>query len=198
MSKLKTDLELINEIKKGINSSENYEIISERHSPIYYYIVNKFVSDKNKEKKLDFLGDKDYYMFMAISEFDKSKKTKFSTYLANKIKWMCINDYHKTRKRGTINEENQKIDASMPRQEGFHGLKNEPKENEVERFFALAQKDSDKRIFKIFSLRYLKGKGNKLMPWRDVCKEEGVNLSIQGCINIHNQFIKKIKSKMEN
>ena len=206
MKKSKTDIQLIKEIKKGIDTSINYEEISERHSGIYYYIVNKFVSNKNKEKKLDFMNDKDYYMFMAILEFDESKKTKFSTYLANKIKWMCINNYHRSRKRGTITEENQKLDSSMPNQssspgeywQGASALKNKISPKEVDRFFSLAKGDKDKRVFKIFTLRYLEGKGNKLMPWRDVCKGDGINLSIQGCINIHNQFINKIKTKMED
>ena len=47
------------------------------------------------------------------------------------------------------------------------------------------------QIYKIFKLRYLEGSKNKLMPWREVGKQ--LNLSIQGCINIHDRFLKKIK-----
>ena len=53
----------------------------------------------------------------------------------------------------------------------------------------------DKRVDKIFRLRYNGGKGNKLMSWKEVSKE--VNLSIQGCINVHNSAIRHIQTKLQ-
>ena len=192
MKKSKSDAQLIKEIKQNLNISENFKELSERHSGIYFYIVNKLVSDKFIEKKLDFRNDKDYYMFMAILEFDESKKTKFSTYLGNKIKWMCINDFHKTNNRKTSNADNNELDTkrSTPPLQGIE-------REDIDRFFNLATMDADARILKIFSRRYLEGKGNKVMPWRDVCQGNGINLSIQGCINVHNKFLKKVKTQMD-
>ena len=58
-------------------------------------------------------------------------------------------------------------------------------------------KHPDKRIQKIFSMRYSGNK--KLTPWRKISKS--MNLSIQGCINIHNAALnsisKNIRSKYE-
>ena len=58
-------------------------------------------------------------------------------------------------------------------------------------------KHPDKRIQKIFSMRYSGNK--KLIPWRKISKV--MNLSIQGCINIHNAALnsisKNIRSKYE-
>ena len=55
------------------------------------------------------------------------------------------------------------------------------------------EKQKDKRIKRIFKLRY---KGNrKLTPWRKV--SEQMNLSIQGCINIHNSALNKISKKIK-
>jgi DNA-binding PadR family transcriptional regulator len=59
------------------------------------------------------------------------------------------------------------------------------------------EKHPDSRIRKIFSMRY--SGQRKLTPWRKISKE--MNLSIQGCINIHNSALKhiskNIKSKYE-
>ena len=192
MKKFKSDIQLIKEIKSGLNGSENFKELSERHSGIYFFIVNKFVSNKFLEKKLDFQNDKDYYMFMAILEFNESKKTKFSTYLGNKIKWMCINDYNKTKNRKTSNAESDNLDSKD------YSLPIKINHEDMERFFQLATTDKDGRVLKIFSRRYLEGKGNKVMPWRDVCQGKGIGLSIQGCINVHNKFLKKVKTKMDN
>jgi len=52
----------------------------------------------------------------------------------------------------------------------------------------------DKRIEKIFRLRYLNGK-KKPTPWRKIAKE--LDLSIQGCINIHNSAFKTLKKNYQ-
>ena len=41
---------------------------------------------------------------------------------------------------------------------------------------------------------YIEGNKNKVMPWNQVCKS--VDLSIQGCINVHNKAIKTIKKEL--
>ncbi len=44
-------------------------------------------------------------------------------------------------------------------------------------------------------MRYIIGKKNKVMPWKNIGKK--MDLSIQGCINIHNSAIKKIKQTLD-
>ena len=44
-------------------------------------------------------------------------------------------------------------------------------------------------------MRYLDPEYNKLTPWRKVGKN--LNLSIQGCINIHNQALDYIRKKLK-
>jgi hypothetical protein len=53
----------------------------------------------------------------------------------------------------------------------------------------------DKRIKKIFDMRYVIGEKNSVMPWRKICKE--VDLSIQGCINVHDRGLKIIRDKLK-
>ena len=36
----------------------------------------------------------------------------------------------------------------------------------------------------------------KLTPWKKIAKK--LDLSIQGCINIHNKFIQKVKKQTQN
>ena len=40
------------------------------------------------------------------------------------------------------------------------------------------------------------GKRGKLKPWKDVAKK--INLSPQGCINIHDKAIKELSHKIDN
>lgn len=187
MKDLRSDNEIIKEIKNGVDISKNYQIISDRHSAIFFKMASKYISRKFKEKRLDFFKDKDYYIFQVIIDFDFNKNTKFSTYLANRIKWMCMNDYNKNLNCCEVNcpdqvlqncKEESSIDFSS-----------------IEDIVSMLKKDKDSRVYKIFKLRYLEGKKNNLMPWKDVCCSEDINLSVQGCINIHNNYLKKIRKE---
>ena len=52
----------------------------------------------------------------------------------------------------------------------------------------------DKRAKKILYERYFSGNGRKLKTWKEIAPL--VDLSVQGCINIHNSVIKKIRHKV--
>ena len=58
----------------------------------------------------------------------------------------------------------------------------------------MIKKNPDARVEKIFNMRYIIGSKNRVMPWNKIGKE--LNLSIQGCINIHNSAIKQVKQEL--
>jgi hypothetical protein len=62
-------------------------------------------------------------------------------------------------------------------------------------FNSMLEQENDPRVKKIIDIRY-NTTNNRLVPWRKASEE--LNLSIQGCINIHNKFIKKVKHKFDN
>ena len=64
------------------------------------------------------------------------------------------------------------------------------------RIINLIKKHKDKRLQTIFHERYFCGEGGKLKPWKDVAKK--INLSAQGCINIHDRAIKELNNKINN
>ena len=53
----------------------------------------------------------------------------------------------------------------------------------------------DSRISQIFSMRYVEGSKNKVMPWKEVSQK--IDMSIQGCINIHDATVQKLKIKLK-
>lgn len=54
MKKSKCELQIIEEIKKGFNVSENFKLISEKHSGIFFQTASKYISRSRKEKRIDF------------------------------------------------------------------------------------------------------------------------------------------------
>ena len=58
-----------------------------------------------------------------------------------------------------------------------------------------AKSHSDPRVFEIFTLRYVEGKNNSVMPWKNISSK--LKMSIQGCINIHDLALKQFSTKIK-
>ncbi len=190
-----SDLDLIKNIKKKKKIDESLQELIDRHSGIYLDIVNSFMKNCNNDSlRQEIINDKEYAIYNSVLKYDENRGTKFSTFLGNEAKWMCLNASNKNKKYVELNDNNY----------DFDNLRDE-KEITASTLQDLILKDfnfeisnhPDKRIQKIFSMRYCGNK--KLTPWRKISK--AMNLSIQGCINIHNAALnsisKNIRSKYE-
>jgi len=67
------------------------------------------------------------------------------------------------------------------------------REEAFDLFQDLLNEESDSRVREIIELRY-NVNSSKLNPWRKIAKK--LDMSIQGCINIHNRFINKVKKEI--
>lgn len=186
---MKSDKELILNIKNNVDADLALNKLYELYAPVYYKIIHShFNTPSNEAQKNELIKECRYHIFFAAKEFDFSKKIKFSSYLGNKARWICLNYFNKRK----IIEKNSKetFDSNSPKDQAFNFLI----ENELlEKIKFEIKNESDFRVAKIFSMRYFDSDTNKLTSWKVISKE--LKMSIQGCINIHNKFIKKIKSK---
>jgi DNA-directed RNA polymerase specialized sigma subunit len=190
-----SDLDLIKNIKKKKKIDESLQELIDRHSGIYLDIVNSFMKNCNNDSlRQEIINDKEYAIYNSVLKYDENRGTKFSTFLGNEAKWMCLNASNKNKKYVELNDTNY----------DFDDLKDEKQTNAstlqdliLKDFNSEIANHPDKRIQKIFSMRYSGNK--KLTPWRKISKV--MNLSIQGCINIHNAALnsisKNIRSKYE-
>ena len=139
----------------------------------------------------ELLKDRNYYIYKAAIKYDENRNTKFSTHLGNETRWLCLNIYNKNK-----NSKEVCLDISNI------GNKEQsiPDENKVDleilsKIMSMINKDPDNRVSKIFKMRYIDGQKNSVMPWNKICKP--LKLSIQGCINIHDKAINKIKKQLK-
>jgi hypothetical protein len=188
---MESDLNLIEKVKKE-NDTNSLNLLIERHSGIYLEMVNSVIPnnctflDKN-----DLIEDKFISIYKAILNFDPNKKAKFSTYLGNETRWKCLNLFNRGIKYQYNDIEEYKEDSRFIENDKI----NEISSNEIlNKIFEIAKNNSDKRIYKILSLRYKIGNGNKTMSWKKIAKE--IDISIQGCINIHNKFLEEVKKEI--
>lgn len=190
-----SDLDLINRIKNKRKIGESLQELIERHSGIYLDIVNSFMKNCNNDSlKDEIINDKDFAIYNSALKYDENRGTKFSTFLGNEAKWICLNAQNKNKKFIAMNDSNYELDKIKDETDKSKAIL---EEQILRDFNEELKKHPDKRIHKIFSMRYSGTK--KLVPWRKISKE--MKLSIQGCINIHNAALnsisKNIRSKYE-
>ena len=189
MESMNSDLTLISKIQDD-NDQDSLMVIIDRHSGIFHSMVNHFMSHpQNSLDKSQIVGEKDSTIYSAALNYDPDRKTKFSTHLANQTKWKCLNALNKRKKNKEIfiDDEYTYVEPSC---DSFITDINKGEAMSV--FKKCLKEEKDERVKKIVDMRYEAG-NNKLMPWRYIAEE--LNMSIQGCINVHNKFINKVKKE---
>lgn len=192
MLKDKTDQFLINLVKSNSkNSSRAMTEIVNRHSGIFIEMINHFVPVNSPYcDRRDLIGEKEYHIYKALMKYDESRGAKFSTHLGNEAKWLCLNTYNKAKSKSTFSSSDKQFDTEPH----FNPIVKTIEEEVYKKVLGAIDNYPDERVKKIFTMRYIKGEGNKVMPWRKISDE--LNMSIQGCINIHNTAVKKIQQKV--
>ena len=187
-----SDLTLIEKLQERKDEDSLLELI-ERHSGIYHSMVNHFMSHpQNALDKDQMVNEKDATIYSAAMNYDPNRKTKFSTHLANQTKWKCLNLLNKNKrmKQFFIDEDENHFEPSC---ESF--IADLTRGEVLSVFKTCLKKEKDERVKKIVDVRYGRA-DNKLTPWRVISEE--LEMSIQGCINIHNRFIEKVKRHIKN
>lgn len=190
---METDISLINKVKNISDENSLLQLI-ERHSGIYLDMVHSVIPNNcDFLDKNDIIEDKNVSIYKAILNYDESKNTKFSTYLGNETRWKCLNMFNRGVKYKYTDINDYKEDVNFSEEKTIREISSK---EVLDKVFESADTHSDERVKKIINLRYKIGEGNKTMPWKNISKQ--VNVSIQGCINIHNRFIEEIKKEIQN
>ena len=187
------DFQLVENIKENKKTEDSLRELIGRHTGIYLDIVNKYTQNGNLTNKLDLIDEKDYNIYQAALKYKSDRGTKFPTFLGNETKWICLNKYNKKKKEPQISiDDIREIDILNTRKEKIN-------KEDLEVFseaIKFSKKHKDKRVEKIFEMRYITGERNKVMPWKKISEE--LDMSIQGCINIHNSAVEKFKIELKD
>ena len=192
------DEDLCRSIQKQKDTEKCLYVLINRHSGLCVDMINGYVSKSyNDSLRQELIKEKDYQIYNTALKFNPQKGAKFSTYLGNEIKWKCLNLYNRVKKRKTIPVEDSLISYFSY----LNAHENESYDSEIfDNIINQADSHPDQRVGVIFKLRYVEGKDNSVMPWKNISKPLG--MSIQGCINIHDgaltQFSKKIRKEIQS
>ena len=182
------DSALAREVKEKDCQNSLVELIG-RHSNLCYNICQKYMPVMHASGIFvdDVLNDKDYIIYQSAKSFDPTRKTKFSTWLGNQVRYYCLNKINKNKKYVTT--EDQELSFLMEREEG-------PEDNKELRDYMLdlLSQIKDKRIKRIFELRYFSEEKSR-MTWTDISRK--VKVSSQTAINLHNKGLDSLKKKIK-
>ena len=141
-----TDLLLIREIKKS-NCENSLKELIHRHSRLCFDIYHKYLPAIKASGMFpeDAINEKDYIIYKSAMSYNPEKKTKFSTWLGNQIRYNCLNKINKSRPHQLI--EDEEFDFIIEKSDGpdFSELK--------EYVLNILNQIKDERIKRIFELR---------------------------------------------
>lgn len=191
--KKEDDSLLVGKIQSNNDESALQELIS-RHSGIYIDMVRRYGANSLTCNQIaDIMSDKDYQIYKAALEYDKTK-CKFSTYLALKTKYLCLTGRVNNKKNENILnfddiEYSQQCSGNSPSEEFEFN-------ESLKQVIRLIDNHHDERVKKIFKERYFSSLNGKLKPWKEISKT--VDLSIQGCINVHDRALEEFQKKISH
>ena len=189
-----SDEQLISNIRKKSQPNESLGELIDRHSGIYLDMVNAYSSASSPFiDRAEFIEDKNYKIYEAAIKFDKNKGAKFSTYLGNETKWLCLNTYNRNKRKPLVTVDF--IENIKCEEDSVDSISDTIESDLFNKVLKIIKTHPDKRVGKIFNKRYIKGEKNKVMPWKKIGKK--LQLSIQGCINIHNSAVKYIQNELK-
>lgn len=185
------DLDLVSKIKSQTDVDSSIEALSKRHGGLFFNMVNRFSIDSmTSTAKNDLVRNQLWCVFEAARTFDPSRNTAFSSHFANVVKFMVLKSNHSIRQC----REDAKDDSTLTFLCDLHG--SEPPKISNDDISKIIQNAvvgiGDKRAGKIISMRYFSGSDK--VPWKNIARE--LNLSIQGCINIHDKCLNALRAQL--
>jgi RNA polymerase sigma factor (sigma-70 family) len=185
--------QLIKKIKKD-NCSDSLRELENMHGGLCVKIIKKYLNqlnDKNFSIE-DMLKDKVYVVYQSALSFDPKRNIKYSTWLGNQIRYFCLNTLNKNKNNLCL--DNEKIKYLVEKKQ-IEESNTQMDQSKLDYIFDIIHNMKDKRIEKIFKMRYFDSK--KLKAWNEIGKK--LHISTQTAINIHNKALeflnKKITSK---
>lgn len=188
-----TDNDLIKKIKKE-NCSDSIIELQNRHIGLIINIYQRYggVLASMDYKQSDFNDEIKYLIYDSARKFDLRRRIKFSTWLAENIRFFCLNKITELNKTKIISAEPEDMIKIMDEKLSSDNNNHKSNHEACDYIFSILNQLKDDRITKIFSYRYFDGK--EKMIWKDIGEKMG--LTSQSCINIHDKAIKFLKSKL--
>lgn len=190
-----TDIDLVYNIKSDKYCNESILTLSEKHTGLYNSIVNRYFKEEDCCLRQDVLDEKMYIVFKSAQNYNPDMGTSFSTHFANETKWVCLKNKNKKSNK-ELCFESSFLESICNSNFNFSEQNNNEDFLYLKKILSdLIESINDPRAKEIIKLRYFSN-DKKNTTWKKISKK--VELSIQGCINIHNKYLKEFYKKIKS
>lgn len=185
-NKLPTDEELCLKVRDE-NCSDSFKILYERHVRLFSSISSKIIGFAHINHD-EFISNKYNILFETIKSFNPKMKVKFSTWLANQIRYFCLNLNNKTN-RMVLTE-----DATLEFLINNENSRFKNTENDVHfKVKDILDEIQNKKIKDVIYYRYFH-KDGEILNYNEIGKI--LNVTAQTALNWHNKFVQIAKKKL--
>lgn len=187
------DLVLVDQIKAGSPLAEDsLVVLAERHSGLISSMIKCYCPSGHRS---ELFGSKLLLVFNAAHKFDEDKSNgcKFSSFLGNEIRFAALNQAY-AKEMCEVPCEAPVIEIAFKNNDCYDFLEVDESDfinNIIRTEIDLLQ---DERARKIFMLRYF-SRERKNLSWEKVAEQ--VELSVQGCIDIHSKNVEIIRKNIK-
>jgi len=186
-----SDLKLITALKeKQCNAS--FLELSEKYSNVFYKICQKYTPALIASGVCpdDIYKEMSYILYKCALSFDPTRKTKFSTWLGNYARYICLHAINA--KKFILPSTDEEISKFIEDKQQQIQYDSSQQEVDYELVTKLLDKINNERFKKVLTLRYLT---DSKKTWKQIATD--MNISVQTAITIHNKALKFLKNRIE-
>lgn len=187
-----TDYQLVKKVQQEKNNEALEEIIS-RHTPLCLNIYQKYLPTIQASgiAPQEIYDETKTIIYNSVLSYNDNKNSKLSTWIGNQARYTCLNLINS---KLDIPVDNDFLNFSIENNNKFDVSNADKLKNTIEYIFFILEQLKDKRIKKIFEMRYLSGA--KKMRWPDIAKQ--LKLSPQSIMILHKRGKKLLKYKLKS
>jgi RNA polymerase sigma factor (sigma-70 family) len=198
---VEVDTKLVKKVKDS-RCSEAIVALAERHVGIFNKVYKKYFKPLNEAGYAykNFQDDINLIVFKACSSFKEDGGSKFSTWLCNHARYFCLNEINDKNKKNKIKLDlnyffDDKADSVLS--EDLDATSHEKRiKDEADYVMNILSEMKDKRIKKVFGMRYFSETRKSKLAWSEIGRQLGI--STQTAINLHDKGAKMVRNKIES
>ncbi len=187
-----SDNELISNVKNDA-CDDSFLELCRRYENVFYKICQKYAPTLVAcgINPTDIYEEKTFIIYSCIKSFDSSKNTKFSTWIGNYARYLCLNSINA--KRLIIPSSSDEVHNHIESKQIQDEYEKSASADNLKLFIREIVGDiKDARIASIIKMRYLDD--DKKAHWKEIAKK--MNISSQTAIYLHHRGMKTIKRKL--
>lgn len=186
------DVQLTSRVKNDA-CSDSFVELCRRYENVYYKICQRYTPALVAcgLNPSDIYKEKDFIMYHCARTFNPEKKAKFSTWVGNYARYLCLNSINA--KRFIIPTDSDDLQRFVEERQAKNDFQSSADTGNLHKFLhEVLDNIEDKRISSIIKMRYLDGE--KKTHWNEIAKN--LNISSQTAIHLHHRGMKLIQRKL--